>query len=172
MKRNLLSIIILAILVVNLALTSIMMFNVNSASKKTAALVSDIAEVLKLELSDGTAAGAMKTDVPMENIEVYKIANQMTIPLKTGEDGEAHYCLVSVALSMNTKNPGYKSYGADLSTKESLITGEIYDVIGGYTLEEAQANKDLMREDILKRIQAMFDSDFIFQVSFSDIIFQ
>lgn len=51
MKRNLLSIIILALLVVNLVLTSIMMVNVSSASKKTAALVGDIADTLKLELS-------------------------------------------------------------------------------------------------------------------------
>ena len=172
MKRNLLSIIILALLVVNLVLTSIMMVNVSSASKKTAALVGDIADTLKLELSDGTAAGAMRTEVPMEDIEVYKIENQMTIPLKTGEDGAPHYCLVSVALSMNTKSTGYKSFGADLASKESLITGEIYEVIGSYTWEEAQANKDIMRDDILKRIQVMFDSDFIFQVSFSDIIFQ
>ncbi len=172
MKRNLLSIIILALLVVNLVLTSIMMVNVSSASKKTAALVGDITEVLKLELSDGAGAGAFRQEVPMEDVEVYKIAEQMTIPLKVGEDGETHYCLVSVALSMNTKNSGYKSYGADLASKESLITGEVYEVIGGYTLEEAQANKDLMRDDILRRIQTMFDSDFIFQVSFSDIIFQ
>ncbi len=172
MKRNLLSIIILALLVVNLVLTSIMMFHVNSASKKTAALVTDIASVLKLDLADGVSAGATATEVSMENVEVYKIENQMTIPLKTGEDGELHYCLVSVALSMDTKNAGYKTYGADLSTKESLITSEIYDIISGYTLEEAQANKFLMREEILERIQAMFDSDFIFQVSFSDIIFQ
>ena len=34
MKRNLLSIIILALLVVNLVLTSIMMVNVSSASKR------------------------------------------------------------------------------------------------------------------------------------------
>lgn len=172
MKRNLLSIIILALLVVNLVLTSIMMVNVSSASEKTAALVGDITEVLKLELSDGAGAGALRREVPMEDVAVYKIADQMTIPLKVGEDGEAHYCLVSVALSMNTKNSGYKSYGADLASKESLITGEVYEVIGSYTLEEAQANKDLMRDDILRRIQTMFDSDFIFQVSFSDIIFQ
>ncbi|WWR17009.1 flagellar basal body-associated FliL family protein [Lachnospiraceae bacterium JLR.KK008] len=171
MKRNLLSVIILALLVVNLVLTSIMMVNVNSASQKTAELVTDIAQVLDLELSDGTG-GAMTSNVPMEDIEVYKIAEQMTIPLKLGEDGQAHYCLVSVALSMDIKNEGYKAYGAGLSSKESLITAKIYDIIGSYTLEEAQANKDLMREDILKQVQAMFDSDFIFQVSFSDIIFQ
>ena len=172
MKRNLLSIIILALLVVNLVLTSIMMVNVSNASRKTAELVGDIAEVLKLELADGTGAGATRMEVSMEDVEVYAIANQMTIPLKVGEDGTPHYCLVSISLSMNTKSDGYKAFGATLSTKETLITEKVYDVIGSYTWEEAQANKDLMREDILKEIQVMFDSDFIFQVSFGNIIFQ
>ena len=73
---------------------------------------------------------------------------------------------------MNTKSDGYKTYGADLASKESLITSLIYDVVGGYTLEEAQANRELMKQDILKQIQVLFDSDFIFQVSFSEITFQ
>lgn len=172
MKKNLLSIIILALLVVNLVLTTIMMISVRSAAVKTSALISDIAGAMKLELSSGAGAGAMRQDVPMEDVAVYKIENQMTIPLKVGENGEAHFCMVSVALSMNTKSEGYKTYGADISSKESLITSVIYDVVGNYTLEEAQADKDGMRNEILKEIQAMFDSDFIFQVAFSDIIFQ
>lgn len=172
MKKNLLSFIILALLVVNLVLTTIMMISVRSAALKTSALVSDIAGAMKLELAAGVGAGAIRQDVPMEDVAVYKIENQMTIPLKTGDDGVPHYCVISVALSMNTKSEGYKVYGADLSSKESLITSEIYDVIGDYTMEEAQADKDGMRDEILKRVQVMFDSDFIFQVAFSDIIFQ
>ena len=50
MKKNLLSIVILALLIVNLVLTSIMMFSVMSTNKKTAAVVTDIASVLQLEL--------------------------------------------------------------------------------------------------------------------------
>ncbi len=73
---------------------------------------------------------------------------------------------------MNTKSDGYKEFGSTLSTKESLITAKIYEIIGSYTMEEAQANKELMSEDILKEVQGMFDSDFIFQVSFGNIIFQ
>ena len=48
MKKNLLSVVILALLVVNLILTGIMMFSCVSANKKTAALVNDIASVLDL----------------------------------------------------------------------------------------------------------------------------
>jgi len=172
MRRNLLSIIILALLAVNLVLTSIMMVSVSSASKKTAALVSDIAEVVKLDISDGSTNGVLVQDVPIEDVEVYPISNELTIPLAVGEDGEQHYCLLSLALSMNKKSPGYKTHAADLSTKESLITGKVYDIVGTYTWEEAQANKEMMKDDILKGIQEMFNSDFIFQVSFSEIIFQ
>ena len=51
MKKNLISIVILALLIVNIVLTAIMMFSVTSASKKTAALVDNISKALDLELA-------------------------------------------------------------------------------------------------------------------------
>ena len=54
MKKNLISIIILALLIVNIVLTSIMMFSVNGAAQKTSALVTDIASIIKLDLNAGT----------------------------------------------------------------------------------------------------------------------
>ena len=50
MKKNLISVLILALLVVNLVLTSIMMFSTMSSVKKTSALVTSIASVLNIEL--------------------------------------------------------------------------------------------------------------------------
>ena len=54
MKKNLISVIILALLIVNVVLTAIMMFSVTSASQKTAALVDNIASALDLELTAQT----------------------------------------------------------------------------------------------------------------------
>ena len=68
MKKNLISVIILALLIVNVVLTAIMMFSVTSASQKTAALVDNIASALDLELTAQT--GETEVVVPMENIEV------------------------------------------------------------------------------------------------------
>ena len=53
MKKNLISIVILALLIVNIVLTSIMMFSVMSTNKKTAALVGDVAAAISLELGTG-----------------------------------------------------------------------------------------------------------------------
>lgn len=165
MKRNLLSVLILALLVVNIVLTGIMMFSVVGTSKKTAALVTDIATILQLEV--GTADGEGKEDLNVDDIEMYNIADSMTIHLRTAEDGRDHYCIVSVALSMNKKNADYKKYSGKLADYESLIKGEVDQVIGNYTKEEAEANKEAIADEILTRIQDLFDSTFIVDVVFT-----
>ena len=97
MKKNLISIVILALLIVNIVLTAIMMFSVTSTNKKTAALVTDIASAISLDLGSNEVEEEVEA-VPMENIVPYTIAD-MTIPLRKGEDEKDHYALLSVILS-------------------------------------------------------------------------
>ena len=52
MKKNLLSILILSLLVVNIVMTAIMLFSVIGTNKKTAAIVTDIAGKIRRR-SDG-----------------------------------------------------------------------------------------------------------------------
>ncbi|MCM1174727.1 MAG: flagellar basal body-associated FliL family protein [Blautia sp.] len=169
MKKNLISIIILALLIVNVVLTAVMMFSVTGASRKTAALVDNIATALNLELTAQT--GDAEVIIPMEDIEVYTIPESMTISLKKGEDGADHYCMVSISFSINTKSDGYKKYTSDLSPQESLIRDKINAVFGQYTIEEARENEDQIKKEILAEVQKMFDSDFIFNVAFSSIMY-
>lgn len=177
MKKNLLTILILALLIVNLVLTGIIMFSTVSANRKTVALVNNIATVLNLEVGPTEAeAGAEEpVEVSMADTEMYDIADPMTIALKKGADGADgadHYAMVEVSLSMNTKDKDYKDNSAMMTTKESLIKSEIIDVIGSYTKEEAEVDKKGMEEAILKRIQDMFDSQFVYDVAFRNINFQ
>ena len=106
MKKNLISIIILALLIVNIVLTAIMMFSVTTTNRKTAALVGDIASAISLDLGTGENGEQEEEIVPMADVVTYTIAD-MTIPLKKGEDGESHFAMLSVTLSMNSKNKDY-----------------------------------------------------------------
>lgn len=173
MKKNLLSIVILALLIVNIVLTSIMMFSVMSASEKSAKLVTDIAKVMKLELGDPEEE---KEAIPLSQTEVYQFTDPMTIELQKSEDGSAHYCLVSIALSMNTKDKGYKESGsaATMATYEPLMSSEITSIIGSYTIDALRepAAQEEARGKILGAIQELFVSEFVYNVSFSDIKFQ
>lgn len=171
MKKNLLSILILVLLIVNIVMTSIMMFSITGTARKTSALVTDISSVVKLETMEGVTEEPA-TSVSMSDTDVYDIADQMMIELKPGEDGKSHYYMVSVSLSLNMKDKGYDTYGATLSTKESLIKGIITNVISSYTMEEIQGNKEAIRQEILEKIQEDFDSKFIYQVTFREDIVQ
>lgn len=172
MKKNLLSIIILALLIVNLVLTSIMMFSVMSTNKKTGAVVADIASILKLELGTGEGGADAAPAVSMEDTDIYEIEDELTILLAKGEDGEDHVALVQVSLSMNMKDKAYKTYGATIADQESLIKGTIADVIGRYTVDEVQPRTDEIKAEILSEIQKMYDSEFIYQITFSKLFVQ
>ena len=58
MKKNLLSVIILALLVVNIVLTSIMMVSVMGTMKKSSKLIDGISSALALEVNETGAAGS------------------------------------------------------------------------------------------------------------------
>lgn len=176
MKKNLLSILILALLIVNIVLNVIIMISVTSTNKKTASLIGNIATILNLEL-DAQGEEDGEVVVTMADTATYDIADKLTVPLRVeskenGGDGGQHFLVVSVSLAMNIKDEGYEVYGTaeSMAAKEGMIKGEITDVISGYTLTEVQRDSDAVRAEILSRLQAMFDSKFIYKVTFRDFI--
>lgn len=170
MKKNLLSIIILGLLVVNIVLTTIMLFSITSSNKKTNSLISSIAQIVSLELTNGQEEE--DTTVPIENVVTYEFEESLTIPLALDEDGKDHYAIVSVALAMNNAHDDYKKYSESIDSYKGLIQGEINEVIKSHTLADMKSNSDAVCEEILLRIQKMYDSDFIFKVSFKEIMWQ
>ena len=170
MKKNLISILILSLLVVNVVLTAIMMFSVTSTNKKTAEIVTDIAGVLNLELN--VDANGSSSAVSMEDTEVYSIPDSMTITVKRAE-GETKdtYCIVNISLSLNKTHDDYAKYQPTLETNEGLIKSEIIAVIQQYTADEIKLSQDQICDEILKRVQALYGSDFIYKVSISNIMF-
>ena len=169
MKRNMLSILILALLIVNIILTAVMMFSVVGASKKTSALIDDIATAINLDLENqkATVGGVVVADVPIDQTALHAISEEMTIPLAKGPDGADHYFLVAVSLSMNMEHEDYKSMSATVAEKEALIKGEIISVVQSHTLEEVREDPDSIRMEILAKIQTLFDSEFIYNVTFT-----
>lgn len=172
MKKNMISILVLALLIVNTVLTAILMFSVMGTMKKTARLIDGISSALSLEVADVQAPGeGPAEEITMEDIEVIQIPDQMTISLAKGADGETHYCLVSVSLSLNKKDPDYEKYKPMVETNMDLIKSEIFSVIQSHPIEEAESNPDMLRQEILDRIQQMYGSKFIYNVVFRDIMF-
>lgn len=171
MKKNLLTIIILALLVVNVVLTGIMMFSVTGAMNKTSALVTDISTALNLELDKDKQDE--QGELSIADMEVYDIADQMKITLLPGEgDTKARICVVSVSLVINMKHEDYGKMKPLIVERESLIKSTINEVISGYTYDKALGDQKGMREALLVAIQQIFQSDFIIDVNFRECLIQ
>lgn len=179
MKKNLLSIIILALLVVNIGMTAFMLLSVMTTNSQTAKLISDIAAALELEASGGSGggfSGSASGVVSVENIATFGFTgdDQLTINLKTGEDGKSHYMLVEVVFSMNTASGDYATLGSSdsIESMKSLVKGIITSVLSSYTYEELTADNTQAREEILEKVQELYNSNFIYEVTFSSVLYQ
>lgn len=171
MKKNILSIVMIALLVVNLILNVVIIFSIVPAANKANSLITQVCTALDLEL-EATAAENGESTITIDQIATYDIVDKLTINLKNNGDGQDHFAVVSVTLSMNNTSEGYEKYGTTISEKESLIKSEIISAISEYTIDDLQSNRAAVQESILARLQKMFDSDFIIEVAFRDITLQ
>ncbi len=170
MKKNLISVLILALLVVNLVLTAILTLTILPETKKSNELITQVCSAINLELKSGEATAA--STVPIDDIETYDIPDSMTINLKRGEDGKDHYAVLTVSLSLNKGNDDYSTYQPTLEAKQSLIKNEINTIVSGYTYEEIREDQQQVQDAILEDLQRLFDSDFIVSVGFSSATYQ
>lgn len=177
MKKNLMSVLILVLLVVNIVLTSIMMISVVSTNGKTASLMNSISMALNLELN-GPGSGS---EVSLADTQTHDLGT-MTIALAysqtVGEDGSVtqstkqEYIVFNLSVAMNKNHEDFADYGESISNYDTQIKDAVNQVVSGYTTEECREGfTGHIRDEILKAIQNLFKSEFIYRVNLNDIKF-
>lgn len=174
MKKNLMSVLILALVVVNLVFTAVLTFSILPSTRSANKLIEDVAQAINLELNAGKTTG--QNNVPVENLEAYNVdgGEKMTITLKKESDGSDHFAVVGVYLSLNTKHDDYANYSSTMDSKASLIKSYIINAISARTKSEIN-DPDIQAEvleEILVDLQALYNSDFIVAVGFSSFLVQ
>ena len=172
MKKNLLSVLILALMIVNVAISVITMISITGTNKKTAALVDTIATVLNLELVSDEEDES--SSISLADTEIYTIADSMTIPLNTNGDSKQTYMLCKISLSINMKDEDYKTYNSEtIGTYEPYIKQAVEGVISSYDMEylSNSANREEVKKEVLEAIQKWLDSKVVYDISISDVKF-
>lgn len=170
MRKSIINIIILAVCIINVVLCGILVFAIVPAMTSTNRLVTSICELIDLEL-EGNKLDDNGGEIPIDKIVVHDIADEMTITLKKGSDDKTHYAIVKVSISMNSMHEDYATYSTVLPTQESLIKSKVVEIVSKYTLEQASAYTDVVEEDILEALRAMYKSEFIIDVNFRGLTF-
>ncbi|MBQ2901948.1 MAG: flagellar basal body-associated FliL family protein [Agathobacter sp.] len=169
MKKNLMTVIILALVFANFVLTAIMMFTVVPTTQKANELITKVCEAIDLELNSGAATGL--SNLPVDQIAIYSVSSgeTMTINLADGD----HYALVAVSLSINKESDRYKdSTTTILTEQESIIKNTINQVIRQYSKDELLKNDEKAQDEICKSLQKTYGADYIVGVNFSTLTAQ
>ena len=168
MKKNMLTVIILALCLVNTILSALIVFVVVPTSQRTDKLITQVASVINLELE---GEGASKVDIA--SIEAYKVEEKKTMNLKMSENGKEHYAVMDyVSLSINMESEDYARLQPLLATQNSAIMDIVDSVMSRYTYEEAIDNREQMKEEILEELKRHFGSlDFVIGVTLGNLLF-
>ena len=170
MKKNILTIIIMAIVLINTILTGVVIFVIVPQAQRTQKVIDKVASIIDLELGDPTTATGQ---LSIDDIATYDMPEKLTVPLKSSGD-TVHYAVFPVAFSMDKTNKDYTVLSKKLTEYNTAIEGIFQDAFIKYTMEDLQntANKDAIRADVLKGVKELFQSDFIINVSFGTILTQ
>lgn len=170
MKKNLLSIIVIALCVINVIFSAVIVFSVVPTSNRTNELMTQVASIIDLELE---SAYGDKTNISVEDIYVYDIEDQLTVNLTSEPgDNDLHYAIFNVSLSINMNSPDYKKLSPKIETNEKIILELVSNVFSGYTPKEALTQQGDIKSEILARLEEYFKSDFIVNISFSQLVVQ
>ena len=169
MKKNLISVVILALVFANFVLTALLMFSVLPETKKANTLIEKVCSAIDLDLNSGAATGT--SNVSIDDQEIYKVSTgeDLTTNLAEGKDGKTHYAVLNVSLVLNN----YKKYTQDfLTNQDDTIKNDIIKVVSGYTFEQFNQNSDAIKDTILEDMQNLFGKDYVIGVNFSKLTAQ
>ncbi|BCN31525.1 flagellar basal body-associated FliL family protein [Anaeromicropila herbilytica] len=171
MKKNILTVVILALCIMNLVLTALIVFVVVPSTAKTNKVISDVATIIDLELD--SPKENPNENVKVTDIENYTVEEKQVINLKIDPvDKQQKYVSLQLSLSMNKKNDDYATLQPEVEKNITKITEIVANVFSKYTKTEAQLHKDEIKAEVLKQIQDLFKSDFIIDVAFGSIIYE
>lgn len=171
MKKNILSVIIAALTVINVVLTAIMFFVMLPTFQKTNNLITQVASVLDLELDTGSDSKADE-DYTLADLEAYSVAfeAQQTLNLATGDDGNLHYAMLDgYTLSLNTKSSDYKKLSETIKANETQFTDIIRKVVTSHTVDDI--SEELIKKEALEQIQELLDSKVVVEVSITNFMY-
>lgn len=170
MRKNILTIIIMAIVLINTALTGVLIFAIVPTANRTNKLITKVASIVDLELED---AKDEAKEIAVADIVTYELPDKLTIPLKS-VDGTSHYAVFSLSYYMNSKSEDYTALAEKIADYDNRIAEIAQDAFSKYTIEEIGDSeiKEKLKQQVRTDIQDLFDSDFVINVSFGNILTQ
>ena len=161
MKKNILTIIVMAVSIVNLVLGIVLVFSIVPASNKTAALVDKVASVIDLNIDDPNSEEQDYTiDDLVAYTKTYDSAVNINLKKDAGDDSNHYAQLAGFTISFNSKADDYKK------VSDIYVDDIVKETLGSYTATTLDLVK--VRSEIVKKIQAKYNTKAVVEISLKD----
>lgn len=169
MKKNILTIVIMAATLINLILLVVLVFSVMPAMNKTSNMVDKVASVIDLEIED---ANAEDQEYSIDDLVAYTKTYEDTINinLKKGDGEEAnHYAQLSgFVVSFNSKAEDYSSVSESIQNNDVYVDDIVKETIAGYTVSTADQVE--IKTEIIKKIQEKYNTKAVVEISLTGFL--
>ncbi|MCH5251977.1 MAG: hypothetical protein J1F22_03285 [Lachnospiraceae bacterium] len=162
MKKNILTIVIMASTLINLILSAVLVFSVMPAMNKTSNLVDKVASVIDLEIEDEADKGQ---DYTIADLVTYPIEYDTSVKINLLKEGnESHYAILDgIVISFNTKADDYESVYESVQNASVYIEDIVSETIGSYTY--SNINEAQVKAEAIKKIQERYNTKSIVEIS-------
>ena len=161
MKRNMLSIVILAATLINLTLSAVLIFTVIPKAKRTDALIEKIVAAVDLETESGI--GKYYGEILPGDQEEYVFQGEYVNLKPNGS--EANVAMANITLTLNKKHDDYATIQPLIEGKKTKIVAAVSGVLSDYAAAEVSMYTEDINKDVLEKIQEIFQSDCIIEVT-------
>ena len=164
MKKNILTIVIMAASLINLVLSAVLVFSVMPAMNKTSNLVDKVASIIDLEIEPQDSE---EDQYSITDLKVYEIVmeNSLKINLqKDPGDTAAHYVVLDgITVSFNPDAEDYDEINTSVQEADIYIRDIVKDCISQYTA--TTITESSVRQDAVKKIQERYNTKSIVDIS-------
>lgn len=164
MKKNILTIVIMAASIINLVLTAVLVFSVMPAMNKTSNLIDKVASVIDLEIESKDEKNEM---TPVENLEMFEIPYESNVNInlqKDAGDEESHYAVISgIRVSFDKEADGFSDVKALIEGNTTYVEDIVKETISAYT--KSTITEEKIRQEAVKKLQERYDTKCIVEIS-------
>ncbi len=172
MRKNLITVIILAICIINLVFNILLVFVFMPSTTKTNKLISDIAEILDLEIASQSNGDSSGFDVA--DLAPFQLEQGNPINLASDGSDKVHALQYGLTINLDKTAKDYSKVQSNLEASTSLIYDMTRDVIGNYTYAQVidvEVQRQI-KEEILRNLKETFNTECIYSVSFYNWVAQ
>jgi len=173
MKKNMLTILILAATLVNVTLSAVCVFVTVPANRKVMETFNKLVIMLDLETQTPIKNPADPAKILAKDKTTYTYEeSDMRIKLYTAAGEKATYISLKFGIMLNMKAKDYADTVALLDKSEIMIKDAITGIFNKYTTDEVNdiTFKDEIRKEIVTKIQEDFGTDTILEIVFSEYL--